>query len=73
MMADAVEAASKSLTSHTDDDISTLVDKIIDSQMAAGQFHKAPITFAEINEAREVLKEKLKNIYHVRIQYPDKN
>ncbi len=73
MMADAVEAASKSLTSHSDTEISNLVDKIIDSQMAAAQFHKAPITFAEIYQAREILKEKLRNIYHVRIQYPDNN
>lgn len=71
MMADAVEAASKSLSTHSDDDISNLVDKIIDNQMAAGQFKKAPVTFAEIDEARKVFKEKLKSIYHVRIQYPD--
>lgn len=71
MMADAVEAASKSMSRRDDNDISTLVDKIVDGQMAGGQFQKAPITFAEIDEAKEVLKEKLKNIYHVRIQYPD--
>ena len=71
MMSDAVEAASKSLTTHSDDAISSLVDKIIDSQMMAGQFKKASITFAEIDEARDVFKEKLKSIYHVRIQYPD--
>ncbi len=73
MMADAVEAASKSLARHSDEDIANLVDKIVDIQMSAAQFQKAPITFAEIAEAKEVLKEKLCNIYHARIQYPETN
>lgn len=71
MICDAVEAASKSLSKHDDVAISELVDKIVDAQVAANQFAHAPITFLDIAEAKEVLKEKLRNIYHVRIQYPD--
>ncbi len=71
MMCDAVEAASKSLPKHDDADVSNLVDKVIDIQVAANQFAHAPITFLDIAEAKEVLKEKLKNIYHARVQYPD--
>lgn len=71
MICDAVEAASKSLLKHDDASISKLVDKIVDAQVAANQFAHAPITFLDIAEAKDVLKEKLRNIYHVRIQYPD--
>lgn len=71
MMADAVEACSKSLTTYTDEAIDNLVDRIIDYQVSAKQFNKATITFAEIEESKLVLKEKLKNIYHARIKYPE--
>ena len=70
-MADAVEACSKSLTTYTDEAIDNLVDRIIDYQVSAKQFNKATITFAEIEESKLVLKEKLKNIYHARIKYPE--
>ncbi|MCQ2204243.1 MAG: HDIG domain-containing protein [Bacteroidales bacterium] len=69
MMADAVEASSKSLKEYTDKTIDELVEKIINSQM--DQFKHAPITFRDIEIAKEVFKEKLKNIYHGRIQYPE--
>ena len=71
MICDAVEAASKSLPKHDDADIANLVDKIIDLQVASNQFSHAPITFLDIAETKDILKEKLRNIYHVRIQYPD--
>lgn len=71
MMADAVEAASRSLAEYTEDSISGLVDKIIDSQMADGYFLDCDITFREIAEAKSVFKEKLKIIYHTRISYPE--
>lgn len=71
MMADAVEAASRSLTEYTEESISNLVDKIIDSQMAEGYFLDCDITFREITEAKSVFKEKLKIIYHTRISYPE--
>jgi len=70
MMADSIEAASRSLKKYTDDEIDKLVEKIIDKQIKEDQFINAPITFAEITEAKEVFKTKLKNIYHARIEYP---
>ena len=71
MMADAVEAASRSLNDYTEESISELVEKIIDSQTQEGFFRNCPITFQDINTAKEVFKEKLKTIYHTRISYPE--
>lgn len=71
MMADAVEAASRSLNDYTEESISGLVEKIIDSQTQEGFFRNCPITFQDINTAKEVFKEKLKTIYHTRISYPE--
>lgn len=71
MMCDAVEAASRSLKEITEESISTLVDKIIDNQMSEGHYNQAPITFQDILLAKEVLKSKLRTIYHTRIQYPE--
>lgn len=73
MMCDAVEAASRSLKEITEESISALVDKIVDGQMAEGHFNFAPITFQDIQSAKEVLKIKLRTIYHTRIQYPELN
>lgn len=71
MMSDAVEAASKSLKNPTFLMIDEFVDKIIDGQMNASQFLNANITFKEIVEIKRVLKRKLTNIYHLRIEYPE--
>lgn len=71
MMADSVEAASRSLPEYTEESISNLVDKIIDSQVAEGYFKKCPITFKDIATVKAVFKEKLKTIYHTRISYPE--
>ena len=71
MMADSVEAASRSLTDITEDAIMNLVESIIDYQLAEDQFLNADITFKDINKIKEVFKNKLLNIYHVRIQYPE--
>jgi membrane-associated HD superfamily phosphohydrolase len=71
MMCDAVEAASRSLKDITEESISDLVDKIVDSQVAEGHFKLTPITFLDIENAKEVLKSKLQTIYHTRIQYPE--
>lgn len=70
MMADAVEASSRSLKEYTEESISQLVERIIDAQMAEGYFRECPLTFLDIQTAKEVFKEKLKTIYHTRIQYP---
>ncbi len=71
MMADAVEAASRSLTEYTEESISTLVEKIIDGQVAEGYFKLCPITFKDIATIKTTFKEKLKTIYHTRISYPE--
>lgn len=71
MMADAVEAASRSLDEYTEDNIAALVDKIIDTQVNDGFFKECPITFKDISQAKTLFKEKLKTIYHTRITYPE--
>lgn len=71
MMADAVEAASRSLPEYTEESISNLVDKIIDTQVEEGYFKECPITFKDIATIKAVFKEKLKTIYHTRISYPE--
>lgn len=71
MMADAVEAASRSLPIYTEETIRELVDKIIDSQLNEGYFKSAPITFRDIQTVKNVFVEKLKTIYHTRIAYPE--
>ncbi|MBQ8223864.1 MAG: HDIG domain-containing protein [Bacteroides sp.] len=71
MMADAVEAASRSLPEYTEESIAALVEKIIDSQVADGFFKECPITFKDIATVKNVFKEKLKMIYHTRISYPE--
>ncbi|MCR5312821.1 MAG: HDIG domain-containing protein [Bacteroidaceae bacterium] len=73
MMADSVEAASRSLTEYTEESISNLVDKIIDGQMQEKFFSNCDITFKDIATAKEVFKEKLKIVYHTRISYPELN
>lgn len=71
MMADSVEAASRSLPEYTEESISALVDKIIDSQVNDGYFKECPITFKDIAIVKSVFKEKLKTMYHTRISYPE--
>ena len=70
MMSDAVEAASRSLGEYTEESISTLVNKIIDTQVTEGCFRDCPITFRDIRLAKQVLIERLKSTYHTRISYP---
>ena len=71
MMADAVEAASRSLPEYTEESISSLVDKIIDTQVSEGYFRECPITFKDIAMVKALFKEKLKTMYHTRISYPE--
>ena len=71
MMADSVEAASRSLPDYTEQSIRQLVDRIVDSQVAEGYFRECPITFRDIQYAKTVLIEKLKTVYHTRISYPE--
>lgn len=71
MMADAVEARSRSLSIYTEESINVAVEQMIDSQIADGQFKDAPISFRDVETVKSVFKEKIKNIYHTRIVYPD--
>ena len=71
MMADSVEAASRSLPEYTEESISTLVDKIIDTQVSEGSFEACPITVEDIATVKALFKEKLKTMYHTRISYPE--
>jgi putative nucleotidyltransferase with HDIG domain len=71
MMADAVEAASKSLKSPNIDQLQEFVDKIIDGKMEEEQFNSSDITFAEIETVKMVLFKKLINVYQLRIEYPE--
>ncbi len=71
MMADSIEAASKSLKNPTFLIIDEFVNKIIGGQMRANQFLNANITFKEIEAIKKILKQKLTNIYHLRVEYPE--
>jgi putative nucleotidyltransferase with HDIG domain len=70
MMADSVEAASRSLNSINEAAIEKLVENIITSQMTDEQYNDAQITFKDITTIKEVFKKRLQNMYHVRITYP---
>lgn len=71
MMADAVEAASRSLNDYSTASINNLVDKIIDGQMAEGLYEDAPLSFQEIKKIKDVFKKRLSTLYHTRIAYPE--
>ena len=71
MMADAVEAASRSLKDYSPQSINSLVDRIIDSQMADGLYSDSPITFKDVNVVKDTFKKRLATIYHSRIEYPE--
>jgi putative nucleotidyltransferase with HDIG domain len=71
MMCDSSEAASKSIKNPTAQSISDLIDKIIEKQMADNQYLNSDITFREIKIIKKVIKKKLMNIYHLRVDYPE--
>jgi len=70
MMADTVEAASRSLPDYTEKSIRDLVNRLIDGQLADGYFRECPITFRDIAYAKTVMIDKLKTMYHTRVSYP---
>lgn len=73
MMADAVEACSRSLSTYTEETISQTVDKIIDQQIADGQFSETPLSFKDVEDIRTVFKQRIIAINHHRITYPALN
>lgn len=72
MMADAVEAASRSIGNYSEDKISELVDRIIYIQEQDGQFSDVPLTFKDISDIKASFKKRVSNIYHARISYPER-
>jgi len=73
MMADAVEARARSLNVYTDEAINDSVEQMINSQIADGMFREAPISFRDVETVKEVFREKIRNMYHNRIVYPEVN
>jgi cyclic-di-AMP phosphodiesterase PgpH len=71
MLADSIEAASRSLEEKTADNFKELIDNIFKQKIEAGQMDNAPLTFKDITTLKEVFLEKLQNIYHVRVSYPN--
>lgn len=71
MMADAVEAASRSLQDYSTEAINTLVDRIVDGQIAEGHFKDSPISFRDVETVKNTFKRRLATIYHSRIAYPE--
>lgn len=71
MMADSVEAASRSLKDHSAESIDSLVDKIIDSQIADGLLKESPLSFRDVEKIKRTFKQRLATIYHTRISYPE--
>jgi membrane-associated HD superfamily phosphohydrolase len=71
MMADSVEASSRSLRERDGESLRNMVEQIINHQISEGQFDNAEITFRDIHRIKEIFLKKLLNIYHVRIQYPE--
>ncbi len=71
MMADAVEARARSLKVYTDEAINECVEQMINSQIADGMFREAPISFRDVETVKEVFREKIRNMYHNRIVYPE--
>ncbi len=72
MMADAVEASSRTLANYSEDNINELVERIIYIQEQDGQYSETPLTFKDITEIKRVFVKRLSNIYHARIAYPER-
>lgn len=70
MLADSIEAASRSLVDKTNENFKKIIDLVFNQKIEAGQLNEAPLTFKDINLLKEVFLEKLQNIYHVRVAYP---
>jgi membrane-associated HD superfamily phosphohydrolase len=73
MIADSIEAATRSLKEQTPEAIDQLVDMLVENKMKDNQFQNANITLKEIKIAKDIIKNSLRSIYHQRIQYPSEN
>ena len=70
MMADACEAATKSLSDHSEESISAMVNKVIDNQVADGLLRETPISFRDVETVKKLFIERLRTAYHARVAYP---
>ncbi len=70
MMADAVEAASRSLTDHSEAAIKALVDRLIDQQVADGYHNESPLSFRDVGLIKDTFIKRLRSMYHGRVSYP---
>ena len=70
MMADACEAATKSMADHSEEAIAAMVGKIIDTQVAEGLLREAPISFRDVETIKQLFVERLRTAYHIRVSYP---
>ena len=70
MLADCVEAASHSIKEYTEENIDTLVEKIVSGKLQDGELSQAPLTFQDIDTIKSIFKKRLKAIYHTRVSYP---
>ncbi|MBQ9418601.1 MAG: HDIG domain-containing protein [Bacteroidales bacterium] len=70
MIVDGVEAACRSLKQHTTDATASLIDRLIDGKVAEGQLDRCPLTYGDLSRIRQMLKDKMMSIYHVRVEYP---
>ena len=70
MLADSIEAASRTIKDYSQDVIGALVEDIVDDKIEHGQMNHADLTFRDIETIKTIFKQKLQNIYHTRIEYP---
>ena len=70
MMADACEAATKSLSDHSEEAISAMVNKVIDTQVTEGLLRETPISFRDVETVKKLFVERLRTAYHARVAYP---
>ena len=70
LMADACEAATKSLNDHSEEAITAMVNKIIDGQVTEGLLREAPISFRDVETVKSLFIERLRTAYHARVSYP---
>lgn len=72
MIADAVEAASRSLKEYSEESIATLVDSVVEKRISGGQLVRSDVTFRNLNTIKAVMKRQIREIYHARIAYPNR-
>jgi membrane-associated HD superfamily phosphohydrolase len=70
MIVDTVEAACRSLKTHTKEATDEMIDRLIDGKIASGQLENCPLSYGDVAKIRRFLKTKMMSIYHVRVEYP---